>query len=172
SYLNIDQGSTIDDDGEGLFTDQPHHGYYANGIERWDISDLEELEAQHPDKRFIYWTTSLARSIGTLDGTRFNDQMRQYAVARGGVLFDVADILSHDEQGQPCYDNRDGVEYCGSNSCENHPDDGLSYPAICQDYTTELEGGHLGSVSAGKIRIAKAFWVLMARMAGWDGQAP
>jgi hypothetical protein len=62
SYLNIDQGSTIDDDGEGLFTDQPHHGYYANGIERWDISDLEGVEAQHPDKRFIYWTTSLARA--------------------------------------------------------------------------------------------------------------
>jgi hypothetical protein len=40
--------------------------------------------------------------------------------------------------------------------------------AICQDYTTETEGGHLGSVSAGGIQIAKAMWVLMARISGWN----
>jgi hypothetical protein len=34
-----------------------------------------------------------------------------------------------------------------------------------------VEGGHLGSVSAGKIRVAKAFWVLMAQLAGWDGSS-
>jgi hypothetical protein len=63
------------------------------------------------------------------------------------------------------------VEYCSQNKkCENYPDDGEDYPAICQDYTTETDGGHLGSVSGGAIRIAKAFWVLMARIAGWDGE--
>jgi hypothetical protein len=35
-----------------------------------------------------------------------------------------------------------------------------------------MNGGHLGSVSAGKIFIAKAYWVLMARIAGWDGVSP
>ncbi|MBE0411782.1 MAG: hypothetical protein IBX69_18800 [Anaerolineales bacterium] len=55
-------------------------------------------------------------------------------------------------------------------NCEDYPDDGLDLPAICQDYTTEVDGGHLGSVSGGKIRVAKAFWVLMAQIAGWDGQ--
>jgi hypothetical protein len=54
-----------------------------------------------------------------------------------------------------------------NSNCENHPDDGLSIPAICQEYTTEVEGGHLGAVSSGKIRVAKAFWVLMAQIAGW-----
>ena len=52
--------------------------------------------------------------------------------------------------------------------CEDHPDDGIDFPAICQDYTTEPNGGHLGSVSSGKIRIIKAFWVLLARIAGWN----
>lgn len=28
--------------------------------------------------------------------------------------------------------------------------------------------GHLGSISAGGIRVAKAFWVLMAQIAGWQ----
>ena len=36
-----------------------------------------------------------------------------------------------------------------------------------EHYTTELDGGHLGSVSGGKIRAAKAFWIVMARLAGW-----
>lgn len=167
SYLNIEAGSDIEDAQAGFFADLPHDGFYPRR-ERWDISDLEELERLYPEKTFIYWTTSLARGIGTQEGTSFNEQMRQYALAHGKVLFDVADIESHDPQGNPCYDNRDGVEYCSQNGCENHPDDGLDLPAICQDYTTETDGGHLGSVSGGKIRIAKALWVLMARLAGWN----
>jgi hypothetical protein len=91
--------------------------------------------------------------------------MRDYARVHDLVLFDVADILSHDPAGNPCYDNRDGVAYLD----EDHPDDNLDIPAICPQYTTETEGGHLGSISAGGIRVAKAFWVLMARIAGWDG---
>jgi hypothetical protein len=93
--------------------------------------------------------------------------MRQYAIANQKPLFDVADILSHDPAGNPCYDNRDGVPYDNGNNSENYPDDGANRLAICPHYTTETDGGHLGSVSAGKIRVAKAFWVLMARITGW-----
>ena len=165
--MNIETGSTIDDLDIGFFVDLPHYGYYENR-ERWDISDFEELEAQYPNKTFIYWTTSLSRAIGSLDGQNFNNQMRQYAIANEKILFDVADIESHDDNGNLCFDNRDSVQYCNSNSCENHPDDGQNIIAICQDYTTEVDGGHLGSVSGGGIRIAKAFWVLMARLSGWN----
>jgi hypothetical protein len=95
--------------------------------------------------------------------------MRQYAREHNLALFDVAEILSHSESGAACFDNRDGVPYCDqSGQCEDHPDDGRDIPAICRDYTTEADGGHLGSVSAGRLRIAKAFWVLMARIAGWN----
>ncbi len=169
TYLNVEEGATIDDPVNGFFSDQPHHGFYTNR-ERWDISDLEELESQYPEKTFFYWTTSLARSIGTEDATTFNNQMRQYAIDHNKILFDVADIESHDDKGNPCYDNRDGVEYCGTQGCENFPDDQQNIAALCQDYTTEIMGGHLGSTSAGHLRIAKAFWVLLARIAGWDGQ--
>ena len=170
SYLNIDHGSNIDDANDGFFTDRPHNGYYENR-ERWDISDLEDLEAQYPSKTFIYWTTSLSRGLGSVDGENFNNQMRLYAIENDKILFDVADIEAHDSLGNLCYDNRDSVEYCNTNSCENHPSDGQSIVAICQDYTTEVDGGHLGSVSGGGIQIAKAFWVLMARLAGWDPAA-
>jgi predicted small lipoprotein YifL len=168
NYFHVGQGSNIADPQEGFFVDLPREGTYINR-QRWDISDFEALEAQYPGAIFFHWTTSLARSVGSAEGEAFNDQMRAYAVANDKILFDVADILSHDEQGQPCYDNRDGVEYCNNNRCENHPDDSLNHLAICQEYTTETDGGHLGSVSGGRLRVAKAFWVLMARIAGWEG---
>ena len=142
SYLNVDEASNIADPSDGFFADTARH----------DINELEAFIAQHPDKEIFLWTTSLARSIGSSVSTQFNDQMRRYAIAHEKTLFDVADILSHDRNGQPCYDNLD---------------DGVNYPAICADYTTELNGGHLGAVSGGKIQIAKAFWVLMAQIAGW-----
>jgi hypothetical protein len=167
SYLNIDAGSDIASLQTGFFVDHPHNGYYPNR-ERWDISDLRALEAQYPGKTFIYWTTSLARGIGTAEGTAFNDQMRAYALQYNRVLFDVADILSRNDQGALCYDNRDGVAFSNGSASENYPNDGVQTVALCQDYTTETDGGHLGAVSAGQIRVAKAFWVLMARIAGWQ----
>jgi hypothetical protein len=160
SYLEVDTSSTIANLPGGFFSNNP------SGL---DVYDLAAYEAQHPNKTFIYWTTSLARSIGTTVSESFNDQMRQYALANDKILFDVADILAHDPDGNPCFDNRDGVLYDNGNVWENHPDDGLDIPAICQHYTSETDGGHLGSPSAGKIRVAKAFWVLMARIGGWNG---
>lgn len=160
SYLAVDDGSTINDVPGGYFTDNA------------DISDVHDqlaFESEHPETIFIYWTTSLARAIGTQESDQFNESMRQFTAENGKVLFDVADILAHDPDGNPCYDNRDGVEYDNGNRSEDHPDDGVNHLAICPHYTTELEGGHLGSVAAGKIRVAKAFWVLMARLAGWGG---
>jgi hypothetical protein len=160
SYLNVAQGSDIADPSSGYFSDNPS---------KYDVHDLEAYIAQHPSKTFVLWTTSLARGIGSAESTAFNDAMRSYASQNGKVLFDVADIESHTDQGTPCWDNRDGVQYCNAaGNCENHPDDGQQLPAICQDYTTETDGGHLGSVSAAKILIAKGFWVVMARIAGWN----
>jgi hypothetical protein len=168
SYLNIESGENIADPAQGFFVDLPSD-FYGSSRVRWDISDLEALESRYPDKIFIYWTTSLSRSLGSPEGLVFNNQMREYAIENEKILFDVADILSHDDRGNPCYDNRDSIQYCTmSGSCENYPDDGRALPAICQDYTTETDGGHLGSVSAGGIRVAKAFWVLMAQIAGWQ----
>ena len=155
SYLAVTPGSTIADTVTGFF------GTEGNANK---ASTYLAFAAAHPDKHVIWWTTSLARGIGTTESASFNDQMRDYAVSHDIILFDVADILAHDPDGMPCYDNRDGVTY----KDENHPDDGIEIPAICPQYTTETEGGHLGAISAGGIRVAKAFWVLMARLAGWE----
>lgn len=160
SYLNVGANDNIANN---------TNGYFVDNERSYDIFDYENYISQHPEKTFIFWTTSLARNIGTPVSENFNNQMRAYALANNKILFDVADIISHREDGSPCYDNRDGVEYCNrEGNCENYPDDGQNIPAICQEYTSELEGGHLGSTAAGGIRVAKAFWVLMAQVAGWN----
>jgi hypothetical protein len=158
SFLEVDSSSDI----ASLTT-----GYFVNQTARYDIFDFEAMEARHPGAKFLHHTTSLARSNGGPVATSFNDQMRQYARTRNKFLLDIADIESHDPAGNPCYDNRDGVPYTAGNASENYPDDGFNFPAICQHYTRESEGGHLGSPEVGKIRVAKAFWVIMARIAGW-----
>jgi hypothetical protein len=158
SYLSVTPGSRLAD---------PVDGFFGTRGNRATATTYREFAARHPGKTVIWWTTSLARAIGSPESELFNQLMRDYTRTHDLVLFDVADILSHDPAGNPCYDNRDGVPYLH----ENHPDDGLDIPAICPQYTTETEGGHLGSISAGGIRVAKAFWVLMARIAGWDGGA-
>lgn len=159
-YFAVDQNTGITN---------PETGFFADSDKNFDIYDLENLYSQYPDKIFVFWTTSLSRSIGNQVSEDFNNQMRAYALQNNKILFDIADIESHTDEGTPCFDNRDGVEYCSQNGeCENYPDDGLELLAICQDYTTEINGGHLGSVSAGKIQLAKAVWVMMARIAGWN----
>ena len=102
----------------------------------------------------IYFTTSLARIIGTQSSADYDNALRSWINTHGGILVDVADIESHAPNGSACLYN--GI------------------PNLCQEYTTETDGGHLGSVSAGKIRIAKAIWIAMAFKAGWNpgSQAP
>jgi len=159
SYLEVDEASDIA---------SATNGYFADQANRYDIGDFEAMEARHPGVLFIHHTSSLARSAGTQVSTSFNDQTRRYVRAHNKYLLDVADIESHDPSGNPCYDNRDGVPYETPSNSENYPDDGLALPAICQHYTPEANGGHLGNPDVGAIRLAKAFWILMARIAGWN----
>ncbi len=156
SYLAVIQGSRIAD---------PVNGFFGSKISRNHASVYAQFAQQNADKKIIWWTSSLARGIGSKESEAFNQQMKDYVKANKLILFDVADILSHDPSGKPCYDNRDGIDYAD----EKNPDDSMNIPAICPQYTTETEGGHLGSISAGGIRVAKALWVLMARIAGWAG---
>jgi len=124
--------------------------YFNPNYNGYNIYDILELEARYPNKTFVYWTSSLARNAGTSVSESFNNQMRQWARDNNKILLDIADILSHTPDGQECRNSQ-------------------GYAIICREYTTESAGGHLGSVSAGKIQVAKAIWILLAQLAGWQG---
>ena len=119
------------------------------------INKMLALEAQYPEKTFIWATSALWYDPGTACGStwnsceaisEFNQQVRTYARAHNKPLYDVADIESHDRNGNPCTVH--------------------GYEGMCADWY-DNSGGHPNTVGA--IRLAKGFWWLMSRMSGWSG---
>lgn len=68
------------------------------------------------------------------------------------ILFDYADIL--------CYD--DGSEVIATSTWNGH-----IFPVITQTNYGDASLGHIDS--PGALRLAKAMWWMLARIAGWDG---
>jgi hypothetical protein len=131
------------------------------------LSLMTELENEYPDVTFVYIT-------GHLDGTGEegnlnlrNEQIRQYCRDNNKVLFDFADIESYDPDGDYFLDlgATDGCDYSGGNWatqwCAEHPGDPLCETCSC---------AHSQSLNCN--RKARAFWWMMARLAGWGSQLP
>jgi len=109
-------------------------------------SRMEKLEADYPCKTFVWWTIPLTRD-GQPGTDLFNAQIRSYCAAQGKTLFDIADIECHEADGTKLL-NASGNEVISAN------------------YTKEIHAGHLNPT--GRVRVASAFWHLMARIAGWN----
>lgn len=81
--------------------------------------------------------------------------IREHVTNNGGVLFDYADILSHNN----------------SNELQTTIWNGHTFPLIHPDNDDEYDGGagscHISE--EGCIRLAKAMWWMLARAAGWEG---
>jgi len=119
---------------------------------------MAELEIHYPGITFVWVTMPLTASCSSggnsLRRHQLNEAIRDYTADHNEVLFDLADIESH------YYDS-------GSNQeepfCSNPDEEGL-YP----DYSDD--GKHLRPYgSDGQIRVARAFWWMLARVAGWNG---
>jgi uncharacterized protein YjdB len=109
-------------------------------------------------KTKVYFTTGPVDDWNARDETgylksRFYDSIRNYVKANSSrILFDYADIL--------CYDN-------GSSTPNYATYNGHNFPIITPTNDTPDGTAHISST--GELRLAKAVWWMLARMAGWDG---
>jgi hypothetical protein len=119
------------------------------------LNAMNAFEAANPSMRFILFTGHTDGGSATL--TRNNNTVRDYARQNGKVLFDFADIESWDPAGNHYPDTADDCAWCDS-WCQSHPADCAVLPDDC---------AHSHPFNC--VLKARAFWWMMARLAGWSG---
>lgn len=134
---------------------------------------MSSLEAEYPNVTFVYMTGHLVGTGATGNLSQRNDQIRNHVRVNNGVLFDFADIESYDPDGNGYLDRRanDNCDYDSDGNgsldknwatswCAAHSGDPLCSSCSC---------AHSQSLNCNlKVR---AFWWLLARLAGWPGSS-
>ncbi len=125
---------------------------------------MDALEADYPGVTFVYMTGHLNGTGETGNLHLRNEQIRDFCRTNDKILFDFADIESFDPDGTPflALGADDNCDYSGGNWatewCSAHPGHDLCLPCSC---------AHSQALNCNLK--ARAFWWMLARLAGWDG---
>jgi hypothetical protein len=136
------------------------------------LKEMSSLEKEYPNITFIYMTGHLDGSGKNGSLNKSNEQIRAYCKKNKKVLFDFADIESYDPDGNEflskkandaCKYAKNGKGKRDKNWCKEwlskHPNHSISLPSSAA-HTHPLNGALKG----------RAFWVLLAKLSGWDGK--
>ncbi len=128
------------------------------------LDTMADFEDEFPEMRFILMTGHTDGSYETGNLNLRNQQVRDFATSNGMVLFDFADIESYNPDGVGFLELgcEDDADYDGGNWasewCTANPGHELCDSCSCAHSTSivcNLKG--------------RAFWWMMARLAGWSG---
>jgi hypothetical protein len=134
------------------------------------LNAWEYLQTQNPQTTMIYTTGPLDDCCRGLppyscDGyQRYlrNEYIRNWVRnSQDRVLFDYADILAWNDAGFCSSTWQDTEGIFGSQG------EFLTHPLICEDNLNPVISGHISAT--GQLRLAKAMWWMLARIAGWEG---
>jgi hypothetical protein len=122
---------------------------------------MDQLEADYPSVTFVYMTGHLDGSgeAGSLHVR--NNQIRNYCMMNDKILFDFADIESYDPDGN-YFLNRGADDEC-------YYDGGNWADEWCAAHPGECESCDCAHSRCLNCQLkGKAFWWMMARIAGWN----
>ncbi|MCP3891423.1 MAG: hypothetical protein GY702_21545, partial [Desulfobulbaceae bacterium] len=127
------------------------------------LDTMAQFEVEYPNMRFIYITGHLNGTGSSGNLHIRNEQIRDYCRTNDKVLFDFADIERYDPDGTDYLDLA-GTDSCGYSSgnwaeewCAANPDSDLCDSCSCS---------HSRALNC-NVK-ARAFWWMMARLAGWN----
>jgi len=150
------------------------------GNSDWDyiqgyLNALTSLVAEYSDVKIFYMTGHNVEpgppnhKQVAWDRLRSNNNgIKDHCLENNGILFDFADIETHDPDGN-YYPDEDGTGTWCAAWVANHPNE---YPNLPPRTESGCGSGCVISAHAhGLFTVikAKAFWWMMARIAGWEG---
>jgi len=123
--------------------------------------NFQDHVTQNGDSTIVFFTTGPVDGGGNSGERGYqryikHQHIRNYVNANDKILFDYADILTHDESG-----NQNLISWDGHSFPYIHPNNMLDI-----DGTYAEDGDHIGE--RGAVRLAKAQWVMLAMIAGWN----
>ena len=134
------------------------------------LKAMTRLETDYPKITFVYMTAHLDGSGAGGNTNQRNEQIRAYCRANNKVLFDFADIESYDPDGTRNYMTLGGNQDC-SYSGGNWADEWLAgNPASKLGYADGYDAADTNHTRILNNNLkGRAFWWLLARIAGWEG---
>lgn len=150
----------LDDDDEALTSNSVSMRDYITATQSY----IDYCTANNIDTKIIWTTGPIDNESNYAINESGYQQFLKYEYIRNhvdslgtGYLFDFADILSYNDAGQQAT-----TQWTDANSTLQ------TFPIIHSENMETLNANyHFGS--NGAIKVAKAMWWMLARMAGWDG---